>query len=75
MFHRLDGIAIGRQRAFFIVFQMPKNWVAASELVSGRYRSGMCGSRACSVSGSFGWGLAVLFFAIVDSYLFRERAM
>jgi hypothetical protein len=29
-FHRLDGIAIGRQRAnFFIIFQPPENWVAA----------------------------------------------
>jgi len=32
-FHRLDGIAIGRQRAyFFIVFQTPQNWVAAERI-------------------------------------------
>jgi hypothetical protein len=30
LFHRLDGIAIGRQRAyFFIIFQPPQNGVAA----------------------------------------------
>ncbi len=30
LFHRFDGIAIGRQRAyFFIIFQPPQDWVAA----------------------------------------------
>jgi hypothetical protein len=33
VFHRLDGIAIGRQRAyFFIIFQVPQNWVAAERI-------------------------------------------
>jgi hypothetical protein len=33
LFHRLDGIAIGRQRAYlFIVFQPPQNWVAAERI-------------------------------------------
>jgi hypothetical protein len=33
LFHRLDGIAIGRQRSyFFIVFQTPQNWVAAERI-------------------------------------------
>src|ERR1035441_4403235 len=33
LFQRLDGIAIGRQRAyFFIVFQTPQNWVAAERI-------------------------------------------
>ena len=33
LFHRLDGIAIGRQRAyFFIIFQAPQNWVAAERI-------------------------------------------
>ena len=32
-FHRLDGIAIGRQRAYFlIVFRTPQNWVAAERI-------------------------------------------
>jgi hypothetical protein len=32
-FHRLEGIAIGRQRAyFFIVFQPPQDWVAAERI-------------------------------------------
>ena len=33
LFHRLDGIAIGRQRAdFFIVLQPPQDWVAAERI-------------------------------------------
>jgi hypothetical protein len=33
LFHRLDGIAIGRQRAyFFIIFQPSQNWVAAERI-------------------------------------------
>jgi hypothetical protein len=33
LFQRLDGIAIRRQRAyFFIVFQMPQNWIAAERI-------------------------------------------
>ena len=33
LFQRLDGIAIGRQRAcFFIIFQVPQNWVAAERI-------------------------------------------
>jgi len=33
LFHRLDGIAIGRERAyFFIIFQPPQNWVAAERI-------------------------------------------
>jgi hypothetical protein len=33
-FHRLDGIAIGRQRAyFFIVFQTPQSWVCTERSV------------------------------------------
>jgi hypothetical protein len=33
LFHRLDGIAIGRQSAyFFIIFQAPQNWVAAERI-------------------------------------------
>jgi len=32
-FHRLDGISIGRQRAYFlIVFQAPQNWVSAERI-------------------------------------------
>ena len=32
-FHRLDGIAIGRQRTyFFIVFQPPQHWVTAERI-------------------------------------------
>jgi len=32
-FHRLDGIAIGRQRAhLFIIFQPPQNWIAAERI-------------------------------------------
>ena len=32
-FHRLDGIAIGRQRTyFFIVFQPPQDWVATERI-------------------------------------------
>ena len=34
-FHRLDGIAISRQRTyFFIIFQPPQNWVAAKRISS-----------------------------------------
>ena len=33
LFQRLDGIAIGGQRAyFFIIFQPPQNWVAAERI-------------------------------------------
>jgi len=33
LFHRLDGVAIGRQRAyFFIIFQPPQDWVAAERI-------------------------------------------
>jgi len=33
LFHRLDGVAIGRQRAYlFIIFQPPQNWVAAERI-------------------------------------------
>ncbi len=33
LFHRLDGIAIGSQRAhFFIIFQPPQNWVTAERI-------------------------------------------
>jgi hypothetical protein len=32
-FHRLDGIAIGRQRAnFFVILQPPQDWVAAERI-------------------------------------------
>ena len=32
-FHRLDGIAIGRQRTyFFIIFQPPQDWVTAERI-------------------------------------------
>jgi hypothetical protein len=33
LFHRFDGIAIGRQRVyFFIIFQPPQDWVAAERI-------------------------------------------
>src|ERR1019366_910256 len=33
LFHRLDGIAIGRQRAYFLmIFQPPQNWVTAERI-------------------------------------------
>src|ERR1039457_438754 len=33
LFHRLDGIASGGQRAsFFVIFQPPQNWVAAERI-------------------------------------------
>ena len=33
LFHRFDGIATGGQRThFFIVFQPPKNWIAAKRI-------------------------------------------
>ena len=33
LFHRLDGIAIGRPRAyFFVIFQPPQNWIAAERI-------------------------------------------
>src|ERR1035437_8718237 len=33
LFHRLDGVAIGRQRAYlFIIFQPPQNWVTAERI-------------------------------------------
>ena len=33
LFQRLDGIAIGRQRAYFyIILQSPQNWIAAERI-------------------------------------------
>ena len=33
LLHRLNGMAIGRQRAyFFVIFQPPQNWVAAERI-------------------------------------------
>jgi hypothetical protein len=68
LFHRLDGIAIGRQMTyFFIIFQPPQNWVAAERISFSWYPSLMCESRSCSVSVSFGARSAVFFFAILSS--------
>jgi hypothetical protein len=67
LFHRLDGIAIGRQRAyFFIVFQPPQNGVAAE-----RISFKLVALLACATAGlvqslvSFGGRLAAFFFAII----------
>jgi hypothetical protein len=65
VFHCFDGIAIGRQRShFFIIFQVPQNWVAAERIRFKLVSMLDVRKQVLFCLGEFRRGLAAFFFAI-----------